>query len=224
MWKSVIYKEWIKTRWFVLVYLLIGIIAVCNIFLRVQHDFTFNDAQKYWYLQMFQGLQYFGYGFFKYVPLIGALAVAVAQYFPETVEKRIKLTFHLPVKEDKVLLVMMVYGACCLLIISLVTFLLFVLFSMHYFPVEVVKGAIVTIAPWFLSGFVAYFLTALIVLEPMWKYRFLYLIVASAFIPLFLTKANTGANAPSLPILAVFTVILSISLLFSGYRFRKGEM
>lgn len=224
MWKSVVYKEWLKIRWFAIVFAGLGILAVGNIFLRVQHDFTFNDANNYWYFILFQGFQYFGYGFFKFVPVVGGLGLAVAQYFPETVNKRIKLTFHLPIKENNVLFMMMFFGAFCLFVIDAIMFVLFTSLSLMYFPIEMISASLVSTAPWFLSGFVSYFLVALVVLEPVWKYRFLYALVAATFVPIFLESAVTGAYAPALPLLILFAIVLSISLLFSGYRFRKGEM
>lgn len=222
MWKSLIYKEWLKVRWFVLICIGLGFLAVGYIFLKVQHDFKFNDANNYWYLVLFQGYQYFGY--LKFVPAVMALAIAVAQYFPETVNKRIKLTFHLPVSENKVLLMSMLFGAICLFTVSVVLMGLFLVLSSVFFPAGIIWPAVVSITPWFLSGFAIYFLVALVVLEPVWKYRFLYLVVAAAFIPLFFEQSLAGGYAPANPVLFVLVVILSIALLFSGYRFRKGEM
>ncbi len=224
MWKSVIYKEWLKIKWFVIIFAGIGVLAVGNIFLKVQHDFTFNEATNYIYRILFMGYQYFGYSLFKFVPAIGALAVAIAQFFPETVNKRIKLTFHLPLNENKVLLMTMLFGTFCLLAAYLVIFLLFWGFSLLYFPVEITGAALLSVSPWFLAGFAIYYFVALIVLEPVWKYRFLYFIVAIAFVPVYLQSALAGAYAPAILILVALTVLLSISLLFSGYRFRKGEM
>ena len=54
MWKSIIYKEWLKVRWFFLVFTGLGILAIGNIFLKVQHDFKFNDANNYWYYVLFR--------------------------------------------------------------------------------------------------------------------------------------------------------------------------
>lgn len=222
MWKAVIYKEWIKIRWFLILFAAVGILAVGNIFLKVQHDFKFNDANNYWYLLLFQGLKYFNY--LKYLPIFGALAISVAQFFPETVNKRIKLTFHLPLNENKVLIMMMLFGTFCLLVTYSILFLMFLGLSTIYFPADIIHATNISITPWFLSGFAAYFLVALIVLEPVWKYRFFYIVVTATFIPFFLESSTTGGYAPANPILLVLVLILSISLLFSGYRFRKGEM
>ena len=118
MWKSIIYKEWLKTRWFILGYTVLSLLAVGNVFLKVQHDFTFHDANNYWYSVLFQGFQYFGY--LKYIPLAGGIAIGIAQYFPETVNKRIKLTFHLPINENKVLIMMLLFGIVVMMLSYLI--------------------------------------------------------------------------------------------------------
>ena len=200
----------------------LGVLAVGFIFLKVQHDFKFNDPNNYWYAILFMGVKYFGQ--IKFIPIVGALAISVAQYFPETVSKRIKLTFHLPINENKVLLIMMLFGTACLLATYLILILLFFALSSIYFPSDIIVPALITITPWFLSGFAIYYLAALVVLEPVWKYRFLYVLVAAAFFPVFLESPLAGGYAPVNVLLTVFVIVLSISLLFSGYRFRKGEM
>nr|WP_319570757.1 hypothetical protein [uncultured Draconibacterium sp.] len=224
MWKSILYKEWLKIRWFAIIYAALGVLVVGNIFLKVQHDFEFSEATNYWYSILFHGNRFYEYSLFKFVPLLGALAIALAQYFPETVNKRIKLTFHLPVNENKALLVMVLFGAFCLFAIAAIQVLLFTGLSLLYFPAEIIQSALISVAPWFLCGFAVYFLSALIVLEPVWKYRFLYLLVAVTFVPIYLQSAASRAYSPALPLLILPTVLLSVALLFSGYRFRKGEM
>ena len=224
MWKSILYKEWLKIRWFAIIYAALGVLVVGNIFLKVQHDFEFSEAANYWYSILFHGNRFYEYSLFKFVPLLGALAIALAQYFPETVNKRIKLTFHLPVNENKALLVMVLFGAFCLFAIAAIQVLLFTGLSLLYFPAEIIQSALISVAPWFLCGFAVYFLSALIVLEPVWKYRSLYLLVAATFVPIYLQSAASRAYSPALPLLIIFAVLLSVALLFSGYRFRKGEM
>ena len=224
MWKSILYKEWLKIRWFAIIYAALGVLVVGNIFLKVQHDFEFSEAANYWYSILFHGNRFYEYSLFKFVPLLGALAIALAQYFPETVNKRIKLTFHLPVNENKALLVMVLFGAFCLFAIAAIQVLLFTGLSLLYFPAEIIQLALISVAPWFLCGFAVYFLIALIVFEPVWKYRFLYLLVAATFVPIYLQSAAARAYSPALPLLILPTVLLSVVLLFSGYRFRKGEM
>lgn len=222
MFKSIIYKEWIKTRWFLLILTALGLLAVGNIFLKVQHNITFNEAHKYWYLILFQGQLY--YKSLKFIPLAIGLIIALAQYIPEITDKRMKLTFHLPINENKVLLMMLGYGLLTLLMSFALIFVVFVMLSYNSLPVEIVKPALSSIAPWFMAGLAAYFLGALITLEAIWKYRIAYVLAAAAFIMLYFEYSIAGGYAMINWKLVVLTVLISLSLTFSAYRFRKGEM
>ncbi|HYQ58912.1 MAG TPA: hypothetical protein VEP89_16335 [Draconibacterium sp.] len=222
MWKGIIYKEWLKIRWFLLIYAGLGVLTVIYIFIRIHHDISFSSPNGYWYNALFMGMQYFA--LLKFLPVAGALSIALAQYFPETVNKRIKLTFHLPVNENKTLLNIWLFGAATLLLSYLVQFVLFLALSMVYFPSDIYVPAIVSILPWYLAGLTCYNLAALIVLEPIWKYRILYLTITVLFLPLYLQNAPTAAYSPVIPYLIILVLFSSFSLLFSGYRLRKGEM
>lgn len=222
MFKSVVYKEWIKTRWFVILLTLLAFLAVGNIFLTVQHNIAFKEANMYWYQILFQNLHY--YNNLKFVPLIIALGLASSQYIPEITDKRIKLTFHLPINENKVLIMMLGYGTFILSLSYALVFFLFLGISNQIFAGEIVHAAVISIIPWFLAGFAGYFLGGLIILEAIWKYRIAYFIIATAFLLLFFENGLSGGYAPVNTKLAVFTFLSSMSLLFSAYRFRKGEM
>jgi len=222
MWKSIVYKEWLKIRWFFVGYTLLGILGIGYLFLTVKHSFAFNGGKNTWNIVLFLGHQFFSP--LKYVPLAGGLTIAIAQYFPETVNKRIKLTFHLPLGENKILLMMHAFGSISLLLSFLIFFGLFTGFSLIYFPVQMVADSLISIFPWFLAGFSAYFLVALIVLEPAWKFRLFYSLVGGFFLTIYYTSAVTAAYGPANTGLFVLTAFLSIALLFSAHRFRKGEM
>ncbi|HDJ34483.1 MAG TPA: hypothetical protein ENF21_10360 [Bacteroidetes bacterium] len=222
MWKAIIYKEWIKIRWTAAIFLGLGILVLINILLRIRHDILFVDATNYWYNVLFRGYNYAS--MLKFLPFLAGLGISAAQYFPETVNRRIKLTFHLPVKESRVLMGMHLFGTGSLLLIYAVWLILFVIISAIYFPPEIMQSTLITIIPWFMGGLATYFMAALILLEPVWLFRVLYALVAYGFITMFYQRAGLAAYLPALPELAVLTVLSSIVVLFSGYRFRKGEM
>jgi hypothetical protein len=222
MFKSTIYKEWIKIRLVVWVALALSLMALINIFLKVRHDILFVDATNYWYSFLFRGYTFFG--ILKFLPFVTGLAIAIAQYFPETVNKRIKLTFHLPVSENGVLISMHTFGAVVLLALLSAVLGLFTVGSAIFFPGNIIRASLLTMLPWFLAGMATYFLVALILLEPVWIYRGLYTTVAAGFITILFTGAAIGAFQPVLMPLAIATLLLSCVVLFSGYRFRKGEM
>lgn len=221
MWRSVVYKEWLKVRWFLVGYSLLGILGISYLFISLNHDFEFSGGKNVWYNFLFLGHQFFLP--LKYLPLAGGLVMGIAQFFPETVNKRIKLTFHLPLRENMVLLWMQFFGAGCLLFSFSIFFGMFTALSLVYFPLQMVAGCLISIFPWFLAGFAAYFLVALIVLEPAWKYRLFYTFVGAFFLTIYLKTSVTAAYEPANSGLFVLTIFLGPALLFSAHRFRKGE-
>lgn len=222
MWKSIIFKEWLKVRWYLIGATLLLGVFVSYIFINVKHDITFQDANNLWYLILFKKYQFFG--LIKYLPLLVGIGIAAAQYVPEIVSKRVKLSFHLPVNENKMLLMMLGFGNLSLLICFSIVFSIFIGLSNCFFAYEIVNEAIITIIPWLLGGIAAYSLVGLIVMEPIWMYKIFYLVVTSMFIPLYYERGITGAYKPVNLTLAIITLLISVSLLFSAYRFRKGEM
>lgn len=222
MLKSIIYKEWIKIRWVVLAIAVVGVLMMINIFLKVRHDILFVDATNYWYSFLFRGYQYFG--MLEFLPLLAGVGLAIAQYFPETVNKRIKLTFHLPMNENEILIKIHTFGALTLVGLFAFLLLIFVTGSSIFFPAEIIVPSLISMAPWFLGGLASYFTVALILLEPIWLYRGLYTIIGAGFIQFFYTSASTGAYGPMLLQLALLAALAGFAVLFSGYRFRKGEM
>jgi hypothetical protein len=222
MLKSIIYKEWIKIRLVAYASLAIGLLALVNIFLTVKHDILFNDATNYWYSFLFRGVVYFG--ILKFFPLVAGGGIAISQYFPETVNKRIKLTFHLPVSENGILIRMHLFGTAVLASVFGFILLMFMAGSAVFFPSNIIVPSLISMAPWFLGGFATYFLLALILLEPTWLYRGLYSVTAAGFITVFYLKTYIGGYEYMLKHLVFITILLSVVVLFSGYRFRKGEM
>lgn len=222
MWKSIVYKEWLKISWFLLMYTLLGVFGICYLLLTVKHSFTFLDGKNVWNIFLFQGQQFFSP--LKYVALIGGLVIAFAQYLPETVNKRIKLTFHLPLGENKALLLMLAFGTGSLLFSFLIFVGLFTGCCLIFFPIQMVTDMFITITPWFLAGFSVYFLVALIILEPRRSFRFCYFLVGSFYLAIYFISAGTAAYGPANSGLAALTAFSGFGLLFSGYRFRKGEM
>ncbi len=200
----------------------IGLAALISIFLNVQHDILFSGATNYWYSILFMGYQY--YHLLKYVPLVIGLSVGIAQYFPETINKRIKLSFHLPINENKMLIGMMLCGSVSLFVSFGLMFSMFWMGSLHYFPQEIVDAAIPSVIPWFLSGYAIYYFIAFIVLEPVWRYWIPYALVAYGFIAQYLLSSGAGGYEPVNMKFFILTAFLSLSLLFSANRFRKGEM
>ncbi len=222
MWKSIIYKEWLKIRKPAVILFLVGLLVIIGIYSGVRHDLVLRDAELVWVRIMIMNYVYFT--ILKFIPLIIGLLIGVAQFVPETIEKRIKLTLHLPVNEETVVLKMIGFGALSLCLLFGFMILLFYGLGSYYFPYEIVGNSLASILPWFLAGLAAYFLVAFVIMEPLWKYRMFYIILGAAFVSLFFKGSIVGDYAPVSFSLFLLVAASSISTLFSIYRFRKGEL
>ena len=105
-----------------------------------------------------------------------ALLIGLSQFVPEVTDKRIKLSLHLPMENTTVIYSMVLFGFAIITAIQLISVLLLTLFMSVYFPSEIIIPSLQTILPWILGGMTCYFFIAMISLEPIWKYRFLYII------------------------------------------------
>lgn len=218
--KSIFYKEWLKIRWALLAMGIIFAGGLIYIFASVGHTYRFIEAPSYWYNIIFRGIKF--YTTLQYLPLLAGLVVAAVQFVPEIQRKRIKLTFHLPVDEYNVLLAMAGIGYVSLLLIYIVSALIFMIGGYAYFPSDIVHSAIGTILPWYLLGLTAYSLASYIILEPMWKRRIFYILFAVGFGKLFLHGWFYDIYDRVLPEMIIVTLLLSVSVIYSGHRFKKG--
>jgi hypothetical protein len=185
------------------------------------HNFAFTGGKNVWNTALFQGYQFYNY--FKYIPLAGGLATAIAQYLPETINKRLKLTFHLPLAGNNALLLMQAFGTGSLLVSSLIFLGLFTGFGLIYFPMEMVADGVITILPWLLAGLAIYFLVPLVILEPNRIFRFFYSLIGGFFLTIYFASADSATYAPAIPAFFILTALLCIAFVFSAYRFKKGE-
>ncbi|MDD3807178.1 MAG: hypothetical protein PHE86_03975 [Candidatus Marinimicrobia bacterium] len=218
--KKIFYKEWLKIRWAYLAIAVLFAAVMIYIFASVAHTYKFNLAATYWYNIIFRGISF--YSSLRYVPLFSGLLLAAVQFIPEIQKKRIKLTFHLPVNEYNVLLVMAGIGFLSLVVMFGVYCLIFLLLGYAFFPAEIVHSAVLTTFPWYLLGLTAYSLASYIILEPMWKRRIFYILFAVGFGNLFLYGWFYNIYDRVLIGMLIVTILLSISVIYSGHRFKKG--
>ena len=73
----------------------------------------------------------------KYVPLLIGVCIGLSQYVPEVLDKRIKLTLHLPLRNTMALYTMLCYGFLLLILSYGVVFGTFFYLNNSYFPFEV---------------------------------------------------------------------------------------
>jgi len=220
MFQGLLYKEWIKVKWALLIAAGITLFTLFHLFLSVKEYFEFVDAIKVWESAIHRKTLF--YSGLQYNALIAGIAIALVQFVPETLKKRLKLLFHLPVDHNRSLYFMMAVGtAGTLAVIALnVAGMLAVIPS--YFPAEVLVSALITAAPWFFAGIVAYFATVLVVVEPVWWRKLLYAAVSYFFITLYFNGRGYNTYANSLWLYALLGCVYFLTIVLPGFRFKRG--
>ena len=104
------YKEWLKTKWFVLASLVLGVGTILYAFIGLNSNIINADGGSNYVFEWFTQAGRPHYGIFKNIPFIIALLIGGSQYLPEVLQKRIKLTLHLPLNEIVMLYTMVLYG------------------------------------------------------------------------------------------------------------------
>ncbi|MCE1200279.1 MAG: hypothetical protein LWW85_15040, partial [Marinilabiliales bacterium] len=188
---------------------------------NLRHTLRFNGAANVWYNLIF--LNYSYYRLLAILPLLSGLSVALAQFLPEIQAERLKLTLHLPEKENRLFLGMLALGSLLLSLLFAVIILLFALLSGIDLPPMVVGTAVVAIVPWFLAGLTTYFLTSLIVIEPSWFSRLGSTLIACGLLSGYLLQVPGKGYGSFLPVLILLTLMAGFSVLHSLNRFRKGK-
>jgi len=220
MFKSIIYKEWIKTRWVVIISFLAVFITLIYIQLEVRHYIELMTAFANWLYIVQHKMLY--YEIFKYFPLIIGAVISILQFVPEMSKNRMRLSYHLPISEKKLLLSMTSIGFFLLIVNLVIIVGGLVGISYIYYPTEIVQSMLFTIFPWLLGGIAIYFLTSTIILEPSWKYRIILIIIAFAFLKLLFMEGGYNEYQFSIWKYVLIIVFFPLMVLFPGHRFRKG--
>lgn len=220
MYKSLLYKEWIKLRLYW--WLLLAVNLTLSIFLvvRLRHLFNLREPVVIWTNWIFKGYLFFQ--FTQYVPLLLGVVLGGVQFFPEVQHKRLRLVLHLPVEQEKSVSIHLGAGLVLLNLILIPGWALLSGAGTIYFPVELQSNLFLTSAPWVLAGYCGYFLTATLLLEPTWRFRILYFVLGAALLRLFYLDEFYNAYARVLPELGLLVASLFTLPILSAYRFGKG--
>ena len=220
--KHLIYKEWLKTRWFASIALLLNLGVLIYIFIALRSNFLSAGGTIYLSTLMTYKTQFFS--LYRSSPLGIALLIGLSQFVPEITDKRIKLALHLPLHNLQIIYIMVVYGFVLLFLTMIPGILIFTGLISVYLPAEITIPVLQTMSPWLLGGFCAYFLIATIALEPAWKFRFLYILISYKVLTLFFMYLSIGNAVSLLPVLCLITGLSGIAPVYTSYRFNKGQL
>lgn len=219
--KAIFYKEWIKTRLFWIFAMVVSICFVVYSLLRINRVIEFKGVGHLWEILLQKDTVFIDV--LQYVPLIIGLIFGVVQFVPEVQQKRLKLTLHLPYARNKMILTMLAFGLMLLVSIFGVNYLMLGVYLDRVLAGELVERILLTALPWYLAGIMAYLFTAWICLEPTWKRRVIYALIALGVLRICFLLAVPQAYDYFLIILVLYTVSITGFSLLSVNRFREGR-
>ncbi len=218
MFRSILFKEFIKLRAYWLTGLLFNLCLAGYVFASLRKLFLLDHAEVVWYRVIHLGQTF--YDPFMYLPAATGLYLAAAQFFPEMKNHRFRISLHLPLAPHLIVLGHILVGLAAVLMILALDLAALAVMTGLYFPAEVVSRTVYTALPWILAGLTAYLGATLVLLEPGWRLRVFNFAVAAGLTGLFLRQGMPGTYIRVLPLLALLVAVFTPSVLLPAYRFR----
>jgi hypothetical protein len=220
MFRALVFKEWIKLRLYWTLMCLAHFLFCVYLCLQLRHAFKLHDALSVWSNWVFKGYLFFKSD--KNIPLLLGVVLGCLQFFPEILNKKLRLVLHLPMPEERAVGVHLVAGLFLLTLALLPGLLLLAVCGAIYFPREFLLNFGFIYLPWFLGGYAAYLLTAFTLVEPTWRLRITCLLFSAALLKLFYLDSFYDGWRRLLPGMALLTLALFLLPLLSANRFSKG--
>lgn len=220
MYKAVLGKEWIKTRWFVIGICLASILLHAYMFIKLGRSMRLAGMVHLW--DVIINRDQFIFREIRYLPILSGIVLGVAQFVPEIYQKRLKLALHLPLKSLRIISWNISYGLICLMTVFVFSCIVLLSYMSIYFSSEFIISAFYTILPWYLAGLSTYFLVAWICLEPRWDRRIISTLISLPLINMYMLGKLPAAYYSSVYIIVL--TLLSIVLVYqSVVRFKDGK-
>ncbi|MFH1139628.1 MAG: hypothetical protein V1816_26420 [Pseudomonadota bacterium] len=220
MYKALIYKEWIKIRWYFLIVLGVSLWQLTAFFLEQRELFELKHAVVIWNSIIFKKIQF--YSEVKYSAVLAGMVLALAQFIPETLKQRLRLLFHLPVAHNNSVYTMIGVGLTGVVFIVFINVVVMSWIIATYYPWDVVRSALLTSAPWFISGLVAYFWVVLAALEPNQVRKILFGGAGFLILSLYLSSCSINAFEHSLWRYLLLALLLAPTAILPAHRFKRG--
>lgn len=111
--KAILYKEWIKTRGYCLLALIVscGMVAYC--LMKMRYVIEMKGVEHLWQVMMERDAIFVDR--LTYLPVVVGVLLAIVQFVPEMQQKRMKLMLHLPYPRFLNISIMLLYGVGCLI-------------------------------------------------------------------------------------------------------------
>ncbi len=219
MLSSLLLKEWLKLRIFFAALLLLNFAVCVKIFFDIRQQMHSEHAEMVWYQVIH--IHTIPYTAIMYMPLATGLIFAAAQFVPEMLGRRMRISLHLPTGRNRMLVACLFTGLLLYLAVCCMDSGLVFLMLRTYFPMEVAWSSIPTIAPWIIAGLLSYCGTVTVLLEIAWPRRIFLLLVFSTLCLVLFSGTGYGWFTPALWYLVGLFPLALLSVFESGRRFQQ---
>lgn len=219
--KALLFKEWLKTRRVFAVSLILAVAMASYTVLMMNRLIELKGVEHLWLIMLLRDNSFVD--IIKYVPIVIGIAIGVSQMAPEMMQKRLKLTLHLPYPQDRLISLMLLTGIIELLVIFLIQIGIIAVYDSAILPRELVCRVILTTLPWYFAGFTAYLFTTSICLEGTWKRRVILGLLCVATLMIYFLQPALEAYNGMIIIMIIFFFLLSILSFGSVIRFKEGR-
>lgn len=220
MLKSIAQKEWLKTRWFLLLFNVILLGYSAFLMIRMHRAMEIKGAEHIWQVMLLRDAIIVDS--LSILPMFIGVVLALVQMMPEMQRKCLKLTLHLPCSRLKTTSSMLFYGVVALAFCFALCLLLLYVSMRSVIAPEMVRHVLLTTLPWVMAGITAYLLTAWICIEPTWKRRVLNLVLTAMLLRVFFLSNTPESYNSFLPILCVVGLLTCCLVWLSVLRFIDG--
>ena len=218
---AIFFKEWIKTRWYLLLAYLVSLGFAGFCILRVMRVVNLKGASHLWEVMLTRDTILVN--LLEYIPVIIGIVLAIVQFAPEMYHKCLKLTLHLPYSHLKMTNYMLIYGLVTLAVCFALNLLLLFFGLQNILAEELYTRVLISALPWYLAGLCSYLLVAWICFEPTWKMRIFNLIVSAMILRVFFLSEDPEAYRDFLLPLTVYTLLTLCFSWNSIHRFKCGK-
>lgn len=153
---AIFFKEWIKTRWYLLLACIVTLGFAGYSMLRINRVVELKGAAHVWEVMLSRDAVFVN--LLEYVPLLVGILLALVQFIPEMYHKCLKLTLHLPYPQLKMINLMLLYGLLTLVICFATNYILMFVYLQGILAPELYSRILLTALPWYIAGICAYLL------------------------------------------------------------------
>jgi hypothetical protein len=218
---SLLLKEWLKMKRFFVALILLNLGFCIKIFLDIRQQMHSEHAEMVWYQVIH--IHTLLYQDIRYLPLVSGVILAISQFIPEINGRRMRISLHLPIDRNRMLLVCLAIGMLLFLSIAICDVGFIYCTLRLFFPLEVATSTFSTLAPWLIAGIFGYLGTVTILLESSLRRRIFLLLVFSTLITLCFNGFGYGWFTPALWYLGSLVPLMFFAVFESARRFQQGS-